>query len=78
MMFDLKGLYNSRSSILKLGAPALVSRATMFVWGILHIFIIRTIPEDAFASYTLARTFETFGVLIGGGFIQQAIMKMAS
>jgi len=77
-MFDLKGLYNSRSSILKLGAPALVSRATMFVWGILHIFIIRTIPEDAFASYTLARTFETFGVLIGGGFIQQAIMKMAS
>lgn len=78
MMFDIRGLYNSRSSILKIGTPALVSRGTMFVWGILHILIIRAIPEDAFASYTLARTFETFGVLIGGGFIQQAIMKMAS
>jgi O-antigen/teichoic acid export membrane protein len=78
MMFDLRGLYNSRSSILKLGAPALVSRGTMFVWGILHILIIRAIPEEAFASYTLARTFETFGALLGGGFIQQAILKMVS
>lgn len=77
-MFDLKGIYNSRHNILKIGTPALVSRATMAVWGIVQIFIIRAIPDDAFASYTLARTFETFGVLIGGGFIQQAIMKMAS
>jgi O-antigen/teichoic acid export membrane protein len=78
IMFDFKGLYNLRHKILKLGAPALVSRGTLAVWGIIHIFIIRMIPEEAFAAYAVARTFETFGALLGGGFIQQAILKMVS
>ncbi len=77
-MIDLKGLYNLRHRMLKLGVPALVSRGTMAVWGIVNIFIIRVIPESAFASYALARTFEGLGLLIGGGFVQQAILKMAS
>lgn len=75
---DLKGLYRLRHRMLKLGVPALVSRGTMAVWGVVHIFIIRAIPEEAFASYALARTFEAFGLLMGGGFVQQAILKMAS
>jgi O-antigen/teichoic acid export membrane protein len=77
-MMYFRATFDLRRKILKVGAPALVSRGTMAVWGVLHIFIIRTIPEEAFAAYALARTFETFGVLIGGGFIQQAILKMAS
>ncbi len=74
----MRAVYDLRHKILRVGTPALVSRGTMAVWGVLLIFIIRTIPEDAFGAYTLARTFETFGVLIGGGFVQQAILKMAS
>ncbi len=77
-MFDLRGLYNLRHRMVKLGFPALVSRGTMVLWGIVNIFIIRVIPEDAFGAYVLARTFEAFGLLIGGGFVQLAILKMFS
>lgn len=77
-MVDLRSLYSIRHRLVKTGLPALVSRGTMAVWGIVHIFIIRAIPQEAFAAYAVARTFEVFGVLIGGGFIQQAILKMAS
>lgn len=78
MMLDLRGLYSLRHRMIKLGFPALVSRGTMVLWGILNIFIIRVIPEDAFGAYALARTFEAFGLLIGGGFVQLAIQKMFS
>ncbi len=77
-MHFFRNLYSLRHKIVRFGTPALVSRGTMAVWGIVHIFIIRAIPEDAFSAYALARTMETFGLLLGGGFIQQAILKMVS
>lgn len=77
-MFDLRGTYELRRGILRVGLPALVSRGTMAVWGILSILIIRVLPEDAYAVYAVTRSIEMFGVLLGGGFIQQALLKMAS
>ncbi len=50
----------------------------MAVWGIFTIFIIRSIPEDAYAVYAVARSLEMFGALLGGGFVQQAILKLTS
>ena len=77
-MFDLRGMYEIRHRILRIGLPALVSRGTMAVWGILSIFIIRVLPEDAYAVYAVTRSIEMIGILIGGGFIQQALLKLAS
>jgi len=77
-MFDLRGMYDVRHRILRVGFPALVSRLTLALWGIISIFIIRVLPEDAYAVYAVTRTFELFGVLLGGGFVQQALLKMAS
>lgn len=77
-MFDLRGIYEFRHSILRIGLPALVSRCTLALWGILSIFVIRVLPEEAYAVYAVTRVLEMFGVLLGGGFIQQAILKMGA
>ena len=71
-MFDLRGMYEIRHRILRIGLPALVSRGTMAVWGILSIFIIEGgfvknyvmvaligIPDPAFV-YLVARTGKKF------------------
>lgn len=77
-MSYFSNIYDLRHRILKIGLPALVSRGTLAVWGVLTIFIIRSIPEEAYAIYAVARSLEMFGGLLGGGFIHQAILKLAS
>ncbi len=77
-MSHFKYLYETRHRLIKLGLPALVSRGTLAIWGVLTIFIIRSLPPEAYAIYAVAKSLEMFGVLLGGGFIQQAILKLAS
>ncbi len=77
-MIYFKYLYDTRNRLIKLGLPALVSRGTLAIWGVLTIFIIRVLPPGAYAIYAVAKSLEMFGVLLGGGFIQQAILKLAS
>jgi O-antigen/teichoic acid export membrane protein len=74
----LSQIYEFRHRILKVGLPALVSRGSMVIWGVVTIFIIRVLPEEAYAIYAVAKSLEMFGILLGGGFIHQAIMKMAA
>ncbi|MBN2586453.1 MAG: polysaccharide biosynthesis C-terminal domain-containing protein [Candidatus Fermentibacteraceae bacterium] len=74
----LSQIYDFRHRILQVGLPALVSRGTMVVWGLVTIFIIRVLPEEAYAIYAVAKSLEMFGILLGGGFIQQAIMKLVA
>ena len=74
----LKYLIESRRTLVRIGLPALISRGTITIWGILTIFIIRSLPSSAYAIYSVAKSLEMFGVLLGGGFIQQAILKLAS
>lgn len=71
-------IYDFRHRILQVGLPALVSRGSMVIWGVVTIFIIRVLPEEAYAIYAVAKSLEMFGILLGGGFIHQAIMKMAA
>ena len=71
-------LYDSRKTLLRIGFPAMVSRGTMMVWGVITIFIIRSLPEEAYAIYSVAKSLEMFGVLLGGGFLQDAILKLAA
>ena len=73
-----KNIYDLRHRIVKIGLPALVSRGTLAIWGVLTIFIIRSIPEEAYAIYAVAKSLEMFGNLLGGGFINQALLKLAS
>lgn len=77
-MRHFKYLHDNRINLIKVGLPALVSRGTMAVWGVVTIFIIRSLPPEAYAIYAIAKSLEMFGVLLGGGFIQQAILKLAS
>ncbi len=77
-MSHFKYLYETRHTLIKLGLPALISRGTLAIWGVLTIFIIRSLPPEAYAIYAVAKSLEMFGVLLGGGFIQQAILKLAS
>ncbi len=72
------GLYELRHRIVSVGLPALVSRGSMVAWGILTILIIRKLPEEAYAVYAVARSLEMFGVLLGGGFVHQAVMKLVA
>jgi len=77
-MSHFKYLRDNRINLIKIGLPALVSRGTLAIWGVLTIFIIRSLPPEAYAIYAVAKSLEMFGVLLGGGFIQQAILKLAS
>jgi lipopolysaccharide exporter len=77
-MSHFRYLYEIRHTLIKLGLPALISSGTLAVWGILTIFIIRSLPPEAYAIYAVSKSLEMFGVLLGGGFIQQAILKLAS
>jgi O-antigen/teichoic acid export membrane protein len=77
-MSHLKNIYTSRHKIVNIGLPALVSRGTMAVWGVLTVLIIRALPEEMYAVYAVARSLEMFGVLLGGGFIQQAMLKLVA
>ncbi len=77
-MSHFRYLYEIRHRLIKVGLPALISRGTLAIWGILTIFIIRTLPPEAYAIYAVAKSLEMFGVLLGGGFIQMAILKLAS
>lgn len=74
----LAQIYEFRHRIMRVGFPALVSRGSMVIWGFVTIFIIRVLPEEAYAIYAVARSLEMFGILLGGGFIHQAIMKMSA
>ncbi|OPL19969.1 MAG: hypothetical protein AVO35_00490 [Candidatus Aegiribacteria sp. MLS_C] len=74
----LAQIYEFRHRIMSVGFPALVSRGSMVIWGFVTIFIIRVLPEEAYAIYAVARSLEMFGILLGGGFIHQAIMKMSA
>ncbi len=77
-MSHFRYLFEVRHTLIKLGLPALISRSTLAIWGVLTIFIIRSLPPEAYAIYAVAKSLEMFGVLLGGGFIQQAILKLAS
>ena len=77
-MTQLGYLYEIRHRLVRIGLPALVSRGMFALWGFVTIFIIRSLPEDAYAVYAVAKSFEMFGTLLGGGFIHQAILKLAS
>ncbi len=77
-MSHFKYLHDNRINLIKIGLPALVSRGTLAIWGVVTIFIIRSLPPEAYAIYAVAKSLEMFGVLLGGGFIQQAILKLAS
>jgi O-antigen/teichoic acid export membrane protein len=71
-------LLDARKNLIKIGFPAIVSRGTMAVWGVLIIFIIRRLPPEMFAVYAVGKSLSMFAVLLGGGFFQQAILKLAS
>jgi len=71
-------LLNTRKNLLKIGFPALISRGTMAIWGILIIFIIRSLPPEMYAVYAVGKSLSTFGVLLGGGFFQMAILKLVA
>ncbi|MCK5064534.1 MAG: oligosaccharide flippase family protein [Candidatus Fermentibacteraceae bacterium] len=67
-----------KKQIIELGVPALVSRGTLVLWGLVAILIVRVLPEETYAAYALARSVQLFGVLFGGGFILQAIIKFSA
>ncbi len=64
-----------RSKILRMGLPALVSRGSLAVWGIFSILIVRALPTDAYAAYAVARSIQIFAMMLGGGFVMQAVTK---
>ncbi len=67
-----------KKQIIELGVPALVSRGTLVLWGLVAILIVRVLPAETYAAYALARSVQLFGVLFGGGFILQAIIKFSA
>lgn len=45
------------------------------VWGLFSILIVRALPSDAYAAYSVARSIQFFAMLLGGGFVSQALTK---
>lgn len=73
-----RGFLEHRGRIVSLGLPALVSQASYAAWSILTLLLARVLPSGQYAAFSLAKTIELFAVVIGGGFVMQALLKFAS
>jgi O-antigen/teichoic acid export membrane protein len=71
----IRDLLRFRGKLVRVGTPALVSRGSMALWGIFTILIVRALPPEAYAAYAVARSLQLFGMLLGGGFVMQAVTK---
>ncbi|MBN1434219.1 lipopolysaccharide biosynthesis protein [Candidatus Fermentibacterales bacterium] len=60
------------------GAPALVSKVSVSLWGVVMIFVIRRLSEESYAGYAVTRSFLTLGAVFGGSFLMQGLMKFAA
>ncbi|HOA04324.1 MAG TPA: oligosaccharide flippase family protein [Candidatus Fermentibacter daniensis] len=60
------------------GLPALVSQSTNALWGVITLLAARVLPTEAYAAFSLGKTIEILAVIMGGGFVMQALMKFAS
>ncbi len=67
-----------KSKTFKIGLPALISQGSLGLWGIVSILIARSLADQAYATYALARSIEMFAGLLGGGFVLQALLKLGS
>ncbi|MBD3370660.1 oligosaccharide flippase family protein [Candidatus Fermentibacteria bacterium] len=74
----IEGILRLRGRILRAGVPSLVSRGAVVVWGLFSILIVRALPRDAYAAYSIARSIQFFGIMLGGGFVMQAITKFVA
>lgn len=71
----IRDLLRFRGKLVRVGTPALVSKGSLALWGIFTILIVRALPPEAYAAYAVARSLQIFGMLLGGGFIMQAVTK---
>ena len=67
-----------RRKILSIGLPVLVSQGSLVVWGFFSILVIRILPTEAYAAYSIARSVQIFSVMLGGSFFMQSIVKYIS
>ena len=74
----LKDILKFRKKIVLIGVPVLVSRGVFVVWGFFTILIVRILPEDTYAAYSLARSIQVFAVMFGGSFMMQAFVKFVA
>lgn len=73
-----RDVHQYRRKIMSIGLPALVSQGALVVWGLFSILIIRILPAEAYAAYSVARSVQIFSIMIGGGFVMQSIVKYIS
>ena len=74
----LQDILRFRKKIIRIGAPVLVSRGVFVIWGFFSILIVRILPEDTYAAYSIARSIQVFAVMFGGGFMMQAFIKFVA
>ncbi|MCD4700392.1 MAG: oligosaccharide flippase family protein [Candidatus Aegiribacteria sp.] len=67
-----------RRKIVSIGLPVLVSQGSLIVWGFFSILVIRILPSEAYAAYSVARSVQIFSVMLGGSFVMQSIVKYIS
>lgn len=63
---------------MKVGFPALVSQGTNALWGVITLLAARVLSNEAYAAFSLGKSIEILAVIMGGGFVMQALMKFAS
>ncbi|MFO7950650.1 MAG: flippase [Candidatus Fermentibacteraceae bacterium] len=71
----IREMLSFRGKMVRRGAPALVSRGSLALWGLFSILIVRALPTEAYAAYAVARSVQIFAMMLGGGFVMQAIVK---
>lgn len=74
----IREILASRGKIVSIGLPALVSQGSNAVWGIITLLVARVLPEEQYAAFALGKTVEILAVVVGGGFVMQALLKFAS
>ena len=74
----IRDILQLRGKIFRLGLPALVSRGSLVLWGLFSILIVRALPKEAYAAYAVARSIQIFGLMLGGGFVMQAVTKFTA
>ncbi len=74
----IREILASRGKIVSIGLPALVSQGSNAVWGVITLLVARVLPEEQYAAFALGKTVEILAVVVGGGFVMQALLKFAS
>lgn len=74
----LREILASRGKILSIGLPALVSQGSLALWSVLTLLVARVLEKEQYAAFSVAKTVELFALVMGGGFVIQALLKFAS